>query len=333
MKGHSSLDWRGKSEESIARWTFGLFAVFGLVWIIGMLAWSFLHQGPVEAASTGPDSALAAADGPEARYETDLRFDCPDHPIVEGDDFLITAHRAGPWSFVKPRIRGFWYTIPMSAGPEDYEHLYAAEQTANNHQNWNDEMGRNFHTTGDQWAELTEQFKVWFNNTDDHGDDGECIITLLDHNYEGIHKLEIVSEPTRLGHRGSAYVAGDEIRIRAHFTGPVTTLNKDTGSRADYAAINVVVGDQVRYADMVGGDGTKTITFSYTVQPEDWDADGISIQRGDPNVWPRTGFHYHNGDFDYGLWSATQRQARKISPWFRGMDDNPNHSVVGRVRP
>ncbi len=47
MKGYKSFEWRGKSEESITRWTFVLFAVFGLVWVFLMLASSALRLGTV----------------------------------------------------------------------------------------------------------------------------------------------------------------------------------------------------------------------------------------------------------------------------------------------
>ena len=45
MKGHGGYSGVRSSEESATRWTFGLFALFGFVWVAGMLAWSLLHNG------------------------------------------------------------------------------------------------------------------------------------------------------------------------------------------------------------------------------------------------------------------------------------------------
>ena len=45
MRGHGSYSGARSGEESATRWTLGLFAVFGLVWVAGMIAWSLMHQG------------------------------------------------------------------------------------------------------------------------------------------------------------------------------------------------------------------------------------------------------------------------------------------------
>lgn len=54
MKGNRGSGWRGTSEESMARWTFGLFGAFGLVWVLLMFASIAFHHGGVEAGANEP---------------------------------------------------------------------------------------------------------------------------------------------------------------------------------------------------------------------------------------------------------------------------------------
>ena len=143
------------------------------------------------------------------------------------------------------------------------------------------------------------------------------------------HTIEITSEPGEIpsdsedGGPVVGYTAGDVIEITAHFTGPVTTRNPDTGKRVDYAGLYIEVGENRRLAKMLRGNGTDTIVFGYTVQPEDADADGISVERGGTD----TGLYYNTDTQDRGLWSV-EEECGCINRNFRGLSDDPGHVVV-----
>ena len=129
---------------------------------------------------------------------------------------------------------------------------------------------------------------VIFNNSNDEGnevDESErsCEITIADDDGAGIMSLEITSEPgevtTESGDRVEAYGAGDVIDNRLLQRGR-TNLNRETGERTDYAGIYIQVGEHRRIAELLRGAGTDKLVFGYTVQAEDEDADGISVEAG-----------------------------------------------------
>ena len=66
------------------------------------------------------------------------------------------------------------------------------------------------------------------------------------------------------------YELGDEILIEATFSETVRTLS-------DNVALALTVGGEVRSAGYVGGSGTETLRFRYTVEAEDKDFNGIGI--------------------------------------------------------
>ncbi|MDQ6422917.1 S-layer homology domain-containing protein [Paenibacillus sp. LHD-117] len=65
------------------------------------------------------------------------------------------------------------------------------------------------------------------------------------------------------------YKAGDDLTFKVTFQEPVTV----TGT----PRIGLDIGDQDRFANYVSGSGTNQLTFSYTVQAGDDDANGISF--------------------------------------------------------
>ena len=190
-------------------------------------------------------------------------------------------------------------------------------------------MGRDFHTKDDLYPGSDETFKVRFNNSEDNGTDGECVITLKDDDGVGIYRLEITAVPEELsaasegGETTVAYTVGDVIEITARFTGDVTNVNPDTGERADYAGLYIQVGENRRVANVLRGQGTDRLVFGYAVQGDDLDADGISVEGGGPG----TGLYYNVDNHDGGLWSVDTLGGR-INRIFHGLDDDPDHVVV-----
>ena len=145
-------------------------------------------------------------------------------------------------------MRVFWYTDPGAADESDYERLYAERQSSNGSQSKHGRMGCDFHTRDDDYPEADETFTVRFDNSEDHGHDGKCEITIIDNDGVGIYELEITCIPQPVpdswGHQPKVgYLAGDAIDITAYFTGDVATVNPDIGEQADYAGIYLLVED------------------------------------------------------------------------------------------
>ena len=226
-------------------------------------------------------------------------------------------------------MRVFWYTEAITADDTDYEYMYAVRQASNRHQSESGKMGRTFHTLEDLYPEIDETYLVRFNNSVDHGSDGECLITIKDDDGVGIYDLEIRSVPgeIRVDQDGqqfqTAYTAGDVILVTAHFNHPVTTVNPDTGEETDYAGLHLNIGENRRVANVVRGDGTDTLIFGYTVQAEDVDANGISVEDG----WAGTGFYYNEETSDSGLWPVNPGDGR-LNRIFHGLSDDPDHPVA-----
>ena len=264
---------------------------------------------------------------PHRSNEPWLKIKCLEPLVEEGEDFRLEVLKKHDSDWPHPTMRVFWYTDSITADESDYEHLYAERQSSNYSQSESGVMGRNFQTLEDNYPETDEIFKVRFNNSVDHGHDGECIITISDDDGVGIYDLEITSEPrditTASGDEVVAYGAGDVIEITAQFTGTVTTLNPDTGEHADHAGLYIQVGENRRVAKLLRGDGGDKLVFGYTVTEEDVDADGISVEAGGPG----TGMYYNVNHRDGGLW-AVRAPGGRINRIFHGLDDDPDHVVV-----
>ena len=97
----------------------------------------------------------------------------------------------------------------------------------------------------------------------------------------------------------------------------MTTMNPLTGETSDYAAMAILVGKKLHYAEMLRGDGTDTIVFGYTVQTGDRDYDGISIVPGEPGR-PGNGLYFNQVTGDVGLWPVERDQPQQINRWYRG---------------
>ena len=307
----------GRTEISKG-WRIGLLAVMGLMAAISL---AILIGGPLFA----PRHVAYAA--PMRGNEPWLKIKCVETLVEEGEDFRLEVRKKHDSDWPHPTMRVFWYTDAITADETDYEHLYAERQSSNGSQSESGVMGRNFHTLDDQYPEIDETFKVQFNNSVDYGHDGECIITIADDDGVGIYDLAITSEPgeitTASGDTVEAYGAGDVIEISAHFTGTVTTLNPDTGERADYAGLYIQVGENRRVATLLSGDGGDKLVFGYTVTEDDADADGISVEGGGPG----TGMYYNVNNRNGGLW-AVRAPGGRINRIFHGLDDDPDHVVV-----
>ena len=83
------------------------------------------------------------------------------------------------------------------------------------------------------------------------------------------------------------------------------------------------MGENRRVASLLRGEGTDRLVFGYTVQEDDLDSDGISVESGGP----RTGMTYNADNRDGGLW-AVDTDGGRINRLFHGLDEDPDHVVL-----
>ena len=293
-----------------------------LVALIGVLGLTIL----LGSLFSSPRAAVAAPNA--VGNEPWLEINCLETEVEEGDDFRLQVDKKFDSDWPHETIRGFWFTWPITADRADYEFLYNEHQASNGYQSKHGRMGRDFHTLEDNYPEIDETFQVWFENAELHGHDGECIITITDDDGVGIYDLEITSVPQALpaavGEEPQVgYAVEDVIEITARFTGAVTTIDPETGERADYAGIYLQVGENRRFAPFVRNCGADALVFGYTVQADDVDADGISVEGGGPG----TGLGYNPSHRDGGIW-ITETGSSRINRIFHGLHDDPSHQVV-----
>ena len=90
----------------------------------------------------------------------------------------------------------------------------------------------------------------------------------MDTKKPSVTDIDIASTPA--DPNGYGYAAGETITLGVRFHEPVTVAGESLPSFV------IKVGDEIRRAGYVSGTGTDTLSFSYTVQAADLDADGIS---------------------------------------------------------
>ena len=314
---------------------FGISAAFRwmivpLLVITIALATMVTTQSGTAFADTGSDTPADSTSTAKG-YEPNLWLKCLDEEVEEGDDYRLEVRRKGGFDSDTKTMRVYWYTDPITADGTDYHPLDRNRQASNGYQSRIGEMGRDFYTRQDQYPEIDETFKVRFDNSVDYGDDDYCIMTITDDDTPGIYDLNITSNGLHtwidpffgLIHSSNTYIEGDVIKIEASFSAPVTTRNPSTGRNADYAGIQIVVGDDIKIADLLSGDGTDTLTFGYTVRRYDYDDDGISILDGDSN----SGFYFNQATGDTGLWTEFSGSTVQVNRLYHGLDDQDSQTV------
>ena len=314
---------------------FGISAAFRwmivpLLVITIALATMVTTQSGTAFADTGSDTPADSTSTAKG-YEPNLWLKCLDEEVEEGDDYRLEVRRKGGFGSDIKTMRVYWYTDPITADETDYHPLDRNRQASNGYQSRIGKMGRDFYTRQDQYPEIDETFKVRFDNSVDYGDDDYCIMTITDDDTPGIYDLNITSNGLHtwidpffgLIHLSNTYIEGDVIKIEASFSAPVTTRNPSTGRNADYAGIQIEVGDDIKIADLLSGDGTDTLTFGYTVRSDDYDDDGISILDGDSN----SGFYFNQATGDTGLWTEFSGRTVQVNRLYHGMDDQDGQTV------
>ena len=314
---------------------FGISAAFRwmivpLLVITIALATMVTTQSGTAFADTGSDTPADSTSTAKG-YEPNLWLKCLDEEVEEGDDYRLEVRRKGGFGSDIKTMRVYWYTDPITADETDYHPLDRNRQASNGYQSRIGKMGRDFYTRQDQYPEIDETFKVRFDNSVDYGDDDYCIMTITDDDTPGIYDLNITSNGLHtwidpffgLIHLSNTYIEGDVIKIEASFSAPVTTRNPSTGRNADYAGIQIEVGDDIKIADLLSGDGTDTLTFGYTVRSDDYDDDGISILDGDSN----SGFYFNQATGDTGLWTELSGSTVQVNRLYHGLDDQDGQTV------
>ena len=88
-------------------------------------------------------------------------------------------------------------------------------------------------------------------------------------------RLYIASSPES----GSAYRAGERIELHLEYPAAVS-VRRNPDLTPEFPELVVSVGAAQRVAVFADGSGTPTLRFTYTVQPDDADDDGISVAGG-----------------------------------------------------
>ena len=89
--------------------------------------------------------------------------------------------------------------------------------------------------------------------------------------------VTIISSPAE----GDTYGAGEQIDVKVRFAhAPAFLVKNDVGNVDQYATIGIgYETNGIRLLNHVSGDGTRSVTFRYTVQAEDVDRNGIHLPR------------------------------------------------------
>ena len=211
-----------------------------------------------------------------------------------------------------------WYTDTGTADESDYPRVWGLEQRVGSRAG--DLFGKDrwFQTTQDPYPELDETFTIRMEINDNESDRTSCTITILNNDGVGIHDLEIISSPAD----GLAYRAGERIEIVARFNAEVSVskpvmlplrmgFNYDVTREASLEGEYTDNGEQNSYL------------FAYEVQPGDAAFDGLSVDDGFIDYDGTT--HSLTGS---GSITASDT-GDPISPWYRGLDADPNHRVSG----
>ena len=209
-----------------------------------------------------------------------------------------------------------WYTDTGTADESDYPRVWGLEQRVGSRAG--DLFGKDrwFQTTQDPYPELDETFNIRAEINNNESARTSCTITIQNNDGTGIHDLEIISSPAD----GLAYQAGERIEIVARFN--------DVVSITQPVMLPLRMGsgpDHLREANMEGqytdtGEENAYL-FVYVVKPEDLDLDGLSVDGG---------FIDDNGT-THSLTSSgsitVTDTGDPISPWYRGLDHDPAHTV------
>lgn len=193
----------------------------------------------------------------------------------------------------------------------------------------------------DDYAEPDgKRFEMRWDNasTKPNASDATCIIKINDDDGVGIHRWTIASEPDH----GDTYMVGEDIRFYAHFTKAVTNVNPYTDENADYAAVRVKIGDELRWAEYNREVNSQLHEFVYTVAAGDMDSDGVSIPTANPDCDEcegafRTGeSEYPNSESDPGLWIVDDKNEQRPEDYevnyrYRGMNADRDHRIDSRT--
>ena len=258
-------------------------------------------------------------------------LDCPDDPVNEGDSFWVDVIREEE-HIVGSNWGVLWDTVSRTAGRKDYTSVLEWQYADDHDSEWDNRMGRRFHTTQDDEIEGEEQLEISFSDTyhqnSFHRNEvphRSCTITIADDDPGWVTGTSIVSTPSN----GEAYQAGEVIDLWISFNAPVTVTGRpgaslwlsgsdDPEDREWRGAYYRAWTDREKELDVVGF-SNYVVRFSYTVKPGDLDSDGVSIGGKDENGLGRDMIKITGTDTN-----ANQR--------FSGTEDLSEHRIDGRPR-
>ena len=264
------------------------------------------------------------------RIASTFYLECPTQEVDEGDSFEIYLVREPVEGRENINFSAWWHTDPGSADENDYLPLPGENEDrrwSNDAERAANRQARTVFTIDDDEPEGNEDFWVRFSpaeyvsNPDHPGRDEKCRITIIDDDPH-VTGIEIISSPARI----DTYGLGETIEIAVTFNHPVEVDGKPL--------MGFWMGGQWKGAQYQRGSGTDTLVFSYTVQPDDIDTNGISVHDGYRDSSGRLHGFGGGGDiFALGTAETPDTERISVNKIYQGIPDQPGHKVAGGMAP
>ena len=255
-------------------------------------------------------------------------LECPTETVREGDSFEVYLVREPGQGHQDIDFGAWWHTDPGYADENDYVALPGESEEirwSNNAERAANRQPRTVYTIDDDELDGGETFWVRFSPTDDVSDpdhpsrDEKCMITIWDDDPH-VTSIEMVSSPAR----GYTYGVGEVIEFAATFNNPVDVHAN--------VLMGFFIGEDWKGARYQRGSGTETLVFAHTVQPEDRDANGVSVHDGYVDRDGRR--HGFGGDIViHGTAQIPGVAGIPVYKIYKGIPNQSGHMVDGRQAP
>ena len=254
---------------------------------------------------------------PVAADDDTFYLDCPTTEVPEGgsvDVYLVrvTDHEHDDYD----SFGAYWYTQVRSALGADFYGFHGNFYSSTEAEQLTGRSARAIVTRQDGLAEGNEYFEVSIDRPTGalaENQPSSCNIIIIDDDPR-ITEVEVTSSPGR----DNTYGLGETIEISATFSAPVEVDGNP--------ALGMWAGGW-KAANYLRGSGSDTLVFGYTVQPDDRDNDGISMNGGyqDGNgTWHN--FVNHTAVTGVGSDTVAFRT-------YAGLPVQPGHKIDGSLLP
>lgn len=165
------------------------------------------------------------------------------------------------WAFTDARYH--------TAGPDDYTEYHGVRFS----QSEGKTLWIPIETTHDTRPEPNETFAIGFW---DGGVWHHCVVTIVDDDTPSILNVDLITKPLD----SWAYRAGQNIDVTVTFEFSTRVVVNGEVCMEFYLSDGINTDDSLKQATYLGGSGTRTLEFGYTVRSGDMDYDGIGLTQG-----------------------------------------------------